>query len=98
MTRQEERYPAIPHEVTGCTCIGCLTVKIHGDLADIRCTECGEVVRTVPKHDATATLIRLAATQVASARCTHCHALNTFPGFTIVLAFVCWECGGDCQM
>jgi uncharacterized protein (DUF983 family) len=70
---------------------------VRGDEADILCNECGAVVRTVPAAEAAALMngliTEIAATAFSTARCPHCGALNTFPGFTFMEAFVCSECG-----
>jgi hypothetical protein len=71
-----------------------LIVQVRGDQAEITCNECGAVVRTVPVEQAPAVMVRLAASgEICSARCTHCVALNTFPGFSAIDAFICSECG-----
>src|SRR5712692_9154251 len=95
MARDEQGFPIIPHEVvTGADCCGCLVVQVRGDQADITCNECGIVVRTVPVERASAVMVEMASTEICSARCTHCGALNTFPGFSAIEAFICSECGG----
>lgn len=71
----------------------CLIVELRGDQADIICNECGLVVRTVPANQAAAVLVELGLGEFCSARCPHCQALNTFPGFSSIEAFVCSECG-----
>ena len=84
----------IPHELaTGADCCGCLVVEIREDQADITCNECGTVVRTVPVGQAMAVLVEMASKEICSARCTHCGALNTVPGFSAIDAFICSECG-----
>jgi hypothetical protein len=65
-------------------------------VADLRCNECGAVIRTVPAADIEQELVRLAmAGGACGARCSHCGALQTFPGFDSIDAFVCRECGGE---
>jgi len=94
MFRDDEDYPIIPHEVVeGVDCCGCLDVQVRGHEADITCNECGVVVRTVPVEQAGAVMVGLASGEICSARCTHCGALNTFPGFSAIEAFICSECG-----
>ena len=94
MAKDERGYLIVPHEVaTGADCEGCLIVQERGDLADIVCNECGKVIDTVPLERAGATLMELACREICSARCPHCGALNTFPGFTVIEAFICSECG-----
>ena len=88
MARDESGFPVVPHElVGGMDCCGCLIVNVRGNQADIICNECGAVVRAVPVESAAAAMVELASTEICSARCSHCGALNTFPGF------VCSECG-----
>ncbi len=89
-----DRLPIIPHELLGADCCGCLFVRVNNDQADIVCNECEAVVRTVRIEEIETTIKELAQTDViSSARCTHCGALNTFPGMSSVLAFICSECG-----
>jgi hypothetical protein len=39
-------------------------------------------------------ILEMAQTDViSSAHCTHCGALNTFPGMSSVEAFICSKCG-----
>ena len=71
----------------------CLIIQVRGDQADMTCNECGAVVRTVPVELASAVMVEMASTQICSVRCTHCGALNTFPGSSAIEAFICSECG-----
>jgi hypothetical protein len=88
------RLPIIPHQRLGADCCGCLFVVVWGDRADIRCNECDARIRTVPVADVEKAVFELAqADAICSARCTHCGALNTFPGFSAIEAFTCSECG-----
>jgi hypothetical protein len=89
-----DRLPIIPHESLGTDCCGCLYVRIDGAQAAIICNECGPMIRTVPVVDVEAVMLEMAQTDViCSARCTHCGALNTFPGMSSIGAFICSECG-----
>ena len=89
-----DRFPMIPHETLGADCCGCLYVRRDGDQADIVCNECSAVIRTLPAADVEAAMLALAETDtICSARCTHCGAVNTFPGFSAIEAFTCSECG-----
>jgi hypothetical protein len=93
MAPDEQAFPIIPHEVaTGADCCGCLIVQVRGDQADITCNECGAVVRTVSVELASTVMVEMASTETCSARCPHCHALNTFPGSSAIEAFICSEC------
>jgi hypothetical protein len=90
------RVPIIPHDALGADCCGCLCVRVEGDQAQIVCNECAAVIRTVPLADVERVVRELAATDaVCSAVCTHCGAVNTFPGWSAVEAFVCSACGGS---
>ena len=89
-----DRLPIIPHETLGADCCGCLFVVAWGDRADIRCNECDARIRTVPVADVEKAMSEIAQTDTScSARCTHCGALNTFPGMSAIGAFICRECG-----
>lgn len=85
----------LPHQMFGDDdCCGCLNGIIRGDVADIECNECGVVVRTVSAADLARTLDEMEASlDVASAMCPHCGAVNLFPGFSEISAYVCRECG-----
>jgi hypothetical protein len=90
----EDWLPIIPHESLGTGCCGCLVVRVNNDETDIVCNECGEVIRTVRAGDIQAVMSEMTQTDiVGSAVCTHCGALNTFPGMSSVEAFICSECG-----
>lgn len=98
MADGERDYPIIPHEsVEKVDCCGCLFVHVRGNEADITCNECGAVIRTVLAQGAAAVMealmMQVAAGAISSARCPHCGALNTFPRFSAIDAFVCSECG-----
>jgi hypothetical protein len=94
MPADDQDYPIIPHEdVEKVNCCGCLYVQFRGGEADISCNECGVVVRTVPVEQAGAVMVGLASHEICSVRCPHCQALNTFPGFSAIEAFICSECG-----
>ena len=89
-----DRLPIIPHESLGADCCGCLFVRVNADQASIICNECGAVVRTLPNADVEAAMLEMAQTDViCTAVCTHCGALNTFPGMAAIEAFICSECG-----
>jgi hypothetical protein len=69
----------------------CCTPGAHA--ADSR-NECRKVIRTVRVGGIQAAMSEMAQTDViSSARCTHCSALNTFPGMSSVEVFMCSECG-----
>ena len=87
-------YPIIPHrDVDGADCCGCLIVVEHANRAEIRCNECNALVGSVAVEDVERVMAELARTDtVSSTRCTHCGALNTFPGWSVIEAFVCSHC------
>lgn len=75
-------------------CCGCLIAVERGNVADLVCNECGALIRTVAMGEVSQALLRLAMEQgICSATCTHRGAVNTFPGFTSIQAFICRECG-----
>ena len=90
-----DQLPIIPHEhVADVDCCGCLMVQVRDGQADILCNECAAVIRTVPLGDVESTMLDLSKTDViCSARCNNCGALNTFPHFASIEAFICTECG-----
>ena len=96
MPQDERGYLIVPHEVaTGADCDGCLIVQQRVGVADLICNSCGIVVDTVPIDHAGTRLMELASVEmeISSARCPHCGTLNTFPGFRVIEAFICQECG-----
>jgi hypothetical protein len=89
-----DRLPIVPHQLFGADdCCGCLVVDVRGDQAVILCNEGEVVIRTVPPADVERVMAELAQTDTISARCTHCGAVNTFPGCSSIEAFTCSECG-----
>jgi hypothetical protein len=75
-------------------CCGCLNAYIGEHQAEIKCNECGKVLRTVPASAAEATLTEMELSlAVASELCPHCGSVNLFPGFSKMLAFTCQNCG-----
>jgi len=67
----------------------------RGVETDLICNECGVVVRTVPTAEVQQTLLKMPMPDGvrASATCPHCGGLNSFPGFSTMLAYICQECG-----
>ena len=85
-----EHGPIIPHESLGADCCGCLMVRTRGDQADVICNECGALIRTAPVCEVERAMLALVQTDtICSARCPHYGALNTFPGWSAIEAFVC---------
>jgi hypothetical protein len=96
MIDEETGLPVVPHEfVGGNDCCGCLVVEERGALADLVCNECVQVVRTVARADVVPTLTAMLLSQPENYehKCPHCGALNVFPGFSSMLAYVCSRCG-----
>ena len=94
---QDERgFLIVPHEIaTGADCDGRLPDSCRERRYGIKCNSCGLVVDTVPIDRAGPRLMELASVEmeISSARCPHCGALNMFPGFRVIDAFICQECG-----
>jgi hypothetical protein len=95
MDSEYDNLLIIPHEdVADVDCCGCLMVRVREGEADILCNECGAVVRTVAIGDVETAMLEMAQVDtICNARCTHCGALNTFPGMLAIEAFICSECG-----
>ena len=75
-------------------CCGCLIAVERGDQADLVCNECGAVVGTIPTSKVQFVMTEMSlANGVAGEICPHCGAVNLFPGFTSMEAYVCCECG-----
>jgi len=89
-------FPIVPHSDVGDPeCGGCIVPKLRCDVVDLVCNECGRVFeRDVPCRNVNARLAALApVTEATSATCPHCGALNVFPRFSEIDAFICQECG-----
>jgi hypothetical protein len=97
-TRNRGELPIVPHEFVGGTdCCGCLIALIRGDEADLVCNECDALIKTVPASNVENELAGMLLSQEAfsTAVCPYCGAINTFFGFSHVLAYVCSECGSS---
>src|SRR5262249_1892722 len=71
----ERGYLLVPHEPD---CDGFWMVVERGDMAEIKCNSCGEVIDTVPIERAGSRLMELAgAEMMCSARCPHCGRTRT---------------------
>ena len=90
-----DSLPIVPQSDVGVEgCCGCLCPVERGDEADLVCNECGAIIQIVPIAQVEPTLLRMAMSQdFCSATCPHCGALNTVPGFTSIMAYICKECG-----
>jgi ribosomal protein S27AE len=85
----------IPHYSLGSSeCAGRLNSVVTGDHADIFCSECGVVVRTVKAIELREILSEMELqVESASAECPHCGTIHLAHGASKVLQFVCGECG-----
>jgi uncharacterized protein (DUF983 family) len=70
-------------------------VEERGELADLVCNECGQVVKRVANADVPLVLSQMLLSQQESYehKCAHCGHLNVFPGFSSMFAYVCSACG-----
>jgi hypothetical protein len=97
MPIDDQGYPVVPHEfIRGVDCDGYLVVEKRGELADLVCNECGEIVRTlVPLNEVELVLAEMLfrTGEVTSHECPPCGHLNVLPGFSEMKAYVCFECG-----
>ena len=75
-------------------CCGMFFRLERGDVADLKCNECGFILRTVPVADLRRVQDELQLSlDVASAKCPHCFSVNLFPRFSTMLAYTCRNCG-----
>src|SRR5580658_930150 len=90
-----DNYPIIPHESTGVDCGGCLVPKLDGEQVRLVCNECGAVTATITWVQLEAGYVpeELRSEEVTTALCPHCGAVQMFPGFSVIDAFICSECG-----
>jgi hypothetical protein len=88
-------YPIIPHENAGVDCLGCLVPKVDGEQVRLVCSECAAVAATITKAQYEAGYVpeELRFEEVTTEKCPHCGALQVFPGFSSIDAFVCSWCG-----
>jgi hypothetical protein len=96
MSRTADNYPVIPHESAGAEdCCGCLVPKVEGDQVRLVCNECGAVTATITTEQFKAGYVpeKLRSEELTTAQCPRCGAMNTFPGFSSIDAFICSECG-----
>ena len=87
--------PIVPHSlIADVNCCGCLIPEIRGKKADLICNECSALIDTVPTAEIKPALLKLAMSGGScSATCQYCRAVQVFPGFTSIDAFICQECG-----
>ncbi|HEY6343214.1 MAG TPA: hypothetical protein VIY49_17090 [Bryobacteraceae bacterium] len=90
-----DNYPIIPHEKAGADCGGCLVPRVSGEEVRLVCNECGAVAATITPEQLEAgyVLEELRFNEVTTAVCPHCGAVQVFPGFNVIDAFICSECG-----
>jgi hypothetical protein len=95
MPNPGDEFPIIPHQNTGADCCGCLVAEVHGDEVRLVCNECATVVGTITRAEFEAGHIPpdLLPSEITTAHCPHCGAVQAFPGFSLIDAFVCRECG-----
>jgi len=100
MLVSDERIPIIPYSNFGDPdCCGCLFGVSQGDLAEIVCNECQVVVCTIPASDLQRRLDEMELEgDGASAMCPHCRATHLAPGFSMLMAFICENCGNAVQL
>ena len=75
--------------------MGLFGSEIDGEHVRLLCNECGAVAATITREQLEAGFVpeALRFTEVTTAQCPHCGAVQTFPGFSSVDAFICSECG-----
>src|SRR5689334_9047273 len=68
--------PVLPHEaVADVECDGCISIRLNGSDAELRCTVCGAMVGTLRVE-----VLRLVlGLDGARATCPYCGVVNTFP-------------------
>ena len=89
-------YPKwmVPHADHGDPeCCGLILPKMNGGIAELRCNECGVVLRTIPAAEVDNAMLELSSGDICSATCPHCGMPNIFPGFSSMLAYRCRHCG-----
>ena len=87
--------PVVPHSILGrADCCGFLVPVERGDEADLFCNECGAFLLTVLASDVAQALVRLSmAHGLCTEICPHCGSLNSFHGWSSMMAYICQECG-----
>ena len=73
-------------------CYGFFDVWRRGKNAEIQCSECLLVYRTVPFAEWQEALDEMELGLSVAVACPHCGAVNLFPGFSQLDAFICREC------
>jgi hypothetical protein len=75
-------------------CAGFLVGTLNGNDADIGCNDCEAILKTVPATVLQRTFDEMELTlDFAREMCRHCQAVNTFTGFTAMMAYTCRRCG-----
>jgi hypothetical protein len=85
----------LPHSLFGDPdCGGFLVGILNGDEADIGCNDCLAILKTVPAAELQRTFDEMELTlDLTSEMCPHCKAVNTFTGFSRMMAYTCRQCG-----
>jgi DNA-directed RNA polymerase subunit RPC12/RpoP len=80
----------VPHGIApGVECCGCIVAVVEDKNVELQCNECGAVLGVI-QIDVLRGLLGLDAAKVT---CPHCGKLNTFPGFSKMLTYICQHCG-----
>jgi hypothetical protein len=95
MAEDTEIATTLQHEYFGNPdCCGCLNGIVRGHQAEIVCTECNAVIRSVPSTELRQTLTEMELSlDLSTAICASCGAVKLSPGFSKLLAFTCEQCG-----
>ena len=94
MSMEFADIPIVPHELAGVDCCGCIIAVVEEKNVELRCNECGAVMGVIQVD----ILRGLVGLDQAKAECPHCRMLNTFPGFSEMLAYTCHGCGKPVQI
>jgi hypothetical protein len=95
MAEEAEISTRLQHEYFGNPdCCGLLSGIIRGDQAEIFCTECNALTRSIRTTELRQTLTDMQLSlDVSTAIYPNCGAVNVAPGFSNLLAFTCERCG-----
>jgi hypothetical protein len=90
-----DNYPIVPHENAGVDCDGCLVPRVTAEEVQLVCNECGAVAASISREQLEAGYVPdgLHFDKVTTALCPHCGAVQMFPGFSSIDAFICSEYG-----
>jgi hypothetical protein len=82
----------MPHEHFGRLLLRLRCVHREGNNVELYCNECGAVVVRGEENVTAYTARFLGDSTIVAIDCPRCRALNTFPEFETVLAYVCNQC------